>query len=175
MLTTTLPLAIAEDGRVVSGRCLPGFAGSAFRRGENMPTGPKPSTVWIQQEATFWRRSLWERTGARLEPLVACDFELWARFFTTARLYDIEVPLAGFMLHEDQRSHSLRARYHEEARSVLLQHGGRLPAAVTTFGRKLARRMMSSALHAKLGLSEPRPIVSYEAQARRWQIVERYA
>lgn len=174
-LTTTLPLAIDEDGRVVSGQCLPGFSGSAFRRGENMPTGSWPSTVWIQQEATFWRRSLWERAGARLEPLVACDFELWARFFTTARLYGVDVPLAGFRLHDDQRSQSLRARYHEEARNAFSLHGGRLPARATTFGRNLARRVMSGALHARLGLSESRPIVSFEAQSKRWRIVERYA
>lgn len=173
-LTTTLPLAIDETDRVVGGHCLPGFAQAAFRRGENMPMGSWPSTVWIQQEATFWRRSLWERAGARLEPLIACDFELWARFFATARLYGVDVPLAGFRLHDDQRSQSLRARYREEAQIALLRHGGRLPVRATTLCRRLARRMVPGALYARFGLSEPRPIASYEPQIRRWRIIERY-
>jgi hypothetical protein len=45
----------------------------------------------IEQQSTFWRRSLWERSGARLDAqynLVA-HFELWARFCQHAELYGI--------------------------------------------------------------------------------------
>ena len=37
----------------------------------------------IQQESTFWRRSLWEKAGASMDASrrIAGDFELWVRFF----------------------------------------------------------------------------------------------
>jgi glycosyltransferase involved in cell wall biosynthesis len=43
---------------------------------------------FIQQEGTFWRRVLWEKAGAKLEPgfKLAGDLELWTRFFRHADL-----------------------------------------------------------------------------------------
>src|SRR5690606_22754107 len=39
--------------------------------------------MWIQQESTFWRRRLWEMSGAYIDDSVklAVDGELWLRFF----------------------------------------------------------------------------------------------
>jgi hypothetical protein len=53
---------------------------------------------WIQQESTFWRRSLWEKAGATLDTKLkyAADFELWLRFFRHAELYSIKSLLSGF-------------------------------------------------------------------------------
>ena len=44
---------------------------------------------WIQQESTYWRRGLWTRAGARISEAreLACDIELWVRFFRHARLF----------------------------------------------------------------------------------------
>jgi len=53
---------------------------------------------WIQQESTFWRRSLWEKAGSTLDTRLryAADFELWLRFFRHAELYSIKSLLSGF-------------------------------------------------------------------------------
>jgi len=53
---------------------------------------------WIQQESTFWRRSLWERAGGslRIDLQLAGDFELWLRFFRYAKLYSTPAFLGGF-------------------------------------------------------------------------------
>ncbi|HXY49226.1 MAG TPA: glycosyltransferase family 2 protein [Terriglobales bacterium] len=58
---------------------------------------------YIQQESTFWRRSLWERTGSRVDDSrrSASDFELWVRFFRQARLYTVDALIGGFRSHPD--------------------------------------------------------------------------
>ncbi len=173
-LTTLVPVAIDERDRVVAAHRFPGFGRKAFRRGENIPIGGWPRTDWIQQEATFWRRSLWERTGAKLEALVACDFELWARFFNRAPLYGVEVPLAGFRIHRDQRSRSLRGRYNDEAFASFRRHGGRIPGRATTFCQRVLQRIVPGRWRIAFGLSEARPIVRFAEQSGAWQIVEHY-
>lgn len=60
---------------------------------------------WLQQESVFWRRSLWERAGGRIDPSVryACDFALWLRFMDLAPLYHVPVPLGVYRQHEVRR------------------------------------------------------------------------
>jgi glycosyltransferase involved in cell wall biosynthesis len=58
---------------------------------------------YIQQESTFWRRSLWERVGSRVDSSqrYAADFELWLRFFRHAQLYPVDALIGGFRAHGD--------------------------------------------------------------------------
>jgi glycosyltransferase involved in cell wall biosynthesis len=58
---------------------------------------------YIQQESTFWRRSLWERAGGRVDDSrrIAADFELWVRFFRHAQLYTVDALIGGFRAHGD--------------------------------------------------------------------------
>lgn len=76
---------------------------------------------FIQQESTFWRRSLWDRAGGRLDTewKLAADFELWARFFRHARLYSIDALLGGFRFHDSQKTASMLAEYKREAHAVI--------------------------------------------------------
>ncbi len=75
---------------------------------------------WIQQESTFWRRSLWEMASGQISTKysLASDFDLWARFFKYAELYGVNCPLAGFRLQCNQRSKSI-AKYVQEANTSL--------------------------------------------------------
>lgn len=76
---------------------------------------------WIQQESTFWRRSLWERAGGRLETglALAIDFELWMRFFRHARLYSVDAQIGAFRKRDGQRSAALHSEYLAEAQAVV--------------------------------------------------------
>jgi glycosyltransferase involved in cell wall biosynthesis len=58
---------------------------------------------YIQQESTFWRRTLWERAGGRVDDSRrnASDFELWVRFFRYAKLYSVDALIGGFRSHPD--------------------------------------------------------------------------
>jgi glycosyltransferase involved in cell wall biosynthesis len=58
----------------------------------------------IQQESTFWKRSLWEKSGSRMNAdALACDFDLWLRFFDHAQLYTTTAALGGFRYHSSRQ------------------------------------------------------------------------
>jgi glycosyltransferase involved in cell wall biosynthesis len=62
----------------------------------------------IQQESTYWRRSLWDKAGARVDDSGkyghASDFELWVRFFRHASIYSADVLIGGFRSNRDSRT-----------------------------------------------------------------------
>lgn len=64
---------------------------------------------YIPQETVFWRRSLWERTGAGLDATFqfALDWELLLRFQRAgARIVRLPMFLACFRVHEEQKTSS---------------------------------------------------------------------
>lgn len=75
---------------------------------------------YIQQESTFWRRSLWEQAGAKLDTgyRLATDYELWARFFRHAPPFTLDAPLGCFRLRDGQRSVTQKSAYEAEAGAV---------------------------------------------------------
>lgn len=79
---------------------------------------------WIQQESAFWRRSLWEKSGASLDTSLkyAGDFELWFRFFQYEKLYVTTAMLSGFRMREGQLSVKQQTAYEDEIKSVLARH-----------------------------------------------------
>jgi glycosyltransferase involved in cell wall biosynthesis len=76
---------------------------------------------WIQQESTYWRRRLWERAGGSLseEHRLACDFELWIRFFRHARLQTTSGLIGGFRFHARQRTAEQIQAYEGEAQRLV--------------------------------------------------------
>jgi glycosyltransferase involved in cell wall biosynthesis len=58
----------------------------------------------IQQESTFWKRSLWERAGGKLITGWAFDTELWTRFFQQAEHYQATAPLGAFRKGQQSKS-----------------------------------------------------------------------
>ncbi len=155
-LTTLFPMRWDAKGRAV--RCVKrsGYSQGAFAAGENLPAGRWHYEGWIQQESTFWRRSLWERAGGMLNPRwsLAADFDLWARFHRHARLYAVDTPLGGFRLHGDQKTGHQKKLYLSQSRQILEESGGRIPGRVESLMRSVARRS-PEVLHpfcASLGL-----------------------
>jgi glycosyltransferase involved in cell wall biosynthesis len=137
-LTTTAQIRWDADGRIARILNVPGYSREGYFAGEHLPAGRHFSLGWIQQESTFWRRSLWEKAGAQIGagyPL-AGDFELWARFFKHAELYAVEVPLGGFRFHGDQKTGGDRADYMLEAERALAAHGGRREGALAQWKRR---------------------------------------
>jgi len=84
-------------------------------RGENVGVGLVLKNIqdfldgryeWIQQESTFWKRPLWEKTGGNLneEYQFSIDTDLWSRFFLHERLYHLNSIIASFRHHSKCRS-----------------------------------------------------------------------
>ena len=143
-LTTAYPLVWDRHGRAVECSYRGGFDRRAFMRGANLPQGRWHGGAFIQQESTFWRRSLWERAGATIDKgTIAGDFELWARFFGQAELHTVKTPLAGFRVHGDQISVQRRAEYMHAAEEILVRNGGCPDGSM--------RRMLRFILHQSFG------------------------
>jgi glycosyltransferase involved in cell wall biosynthesis len=75
----------------------------------------------VQQESTFWKRSLWEKAGGmiRTDLDYAGDLELWMRFFRHAPFYSVETLLGGYREHGNQKAILHLDRYTREANMVL--------------------------------------------------------
>lgn len=90
---TGRPTHINEEGHTYNIDPVPRWSRVRFLAGFNR---------YIQQESTFWRRSLWEKAGSRVEDSLrmASDFELWVRFFRYAPLYPVDALIGGFRMHQ---------------------------------------------------------------------------
>ena len=76
----------------------------------------------IQQESTFWKRSLWVRSGSsmNLDYKLAGDFELWMRFFESSELISIRTILGGFRIRNtNQLSFDRAEEYSVEVEKIL--------------------------------------------------------
>lgn len=107
------------EGFCVGVRTIPGYSREAFLDGCYLPWGEN-ALGWIQQESTFWRRSLWEKIGNSIPTKLklAGDFDLWSRFYTYADLYGTFSPLSGFRYRIHQRGRQWQ-QYKREAESAL--------------------------------------------------------
>lgn len=77
----------------------------------------------IQQESTFWRRSLHERAGGRIraDGQLMVDAELWSRFFPLEELWQVDTTLGGFRVHAGNRSRVDGQRVLAELREIKQQ------------------------------------------------------
>jgi glycosyltransferase involved in cell wall biosynthesis len=159
-LTTTYPLIWDEYGCATMCVRQDHYSREGFFSGDGIPylsDGPYPKGT-IQQESTFWRRSLWDRVGGYVDSSLqlAGDFDLWARFYKNGELYGVGTPLGGYRAHETQKTASRFYGYVDEARQILVRHGGRyrehkVGHASTLFGR------LSSSVKRKFHIHSPAP------------------
>lgn len=83
----------------------------------------------IQQESCFWRSSLWEKAGAKLDTSLkyAGDYELWLRFFDHAPLHSVRTVLGAFRMRTgNQLSLDRAGDYKTECETVLKSRLNRL-------------------------------------------------
>lgn len=125
-LSARATLAMTPGGSLLGGGRLPGFARRAFLDGVYVsPAAGNPLAVeFIQQESTFWRRSLWQAAdGAgviRRWPL-AGDFALWAAFYRHTPLIGVDGPLGVFRMDRTQRSQTHFRTYLAECDQILTE------------------------------------------------------
>jgi len=142
-ITTLYPLQWDRRGRAVECGRRDGYSRHAFFRGRYVPLFSQCPEGCIQQESTFWRRSLWEQTGARVDASLrlAGDFELWARFFRCVELYGVNTPLGGFRIHPAQKTAQHLEAYSREAERVLREFRGRFDRPIESIAVRLSRQI----------------------------------
>jgi hypothetical protein len=178
-ITSIRPLIWNQNGLAVDNLALLGYSKQAFMNGEHLPECNGLTLEVIQQESTFWRRSLWESAGATLDTTLqfASDFDLWARFYQHSDLIGVRTPLGGFRRHGDQLSLQNQAAYYQEAVISLEKYGGRLQP----FWRGLLRRYLAPLFRhrlrkmgAALTICYPTKIAVYNLDKQRWQLRTAY-
>jgi glycosyltransferase involved in cell wall biosynthesis len=129
-LTTSMVSMTSHDNRLIFGAQINNRSRRWFfsTRGKSFKT-----RGFIPQESTFWRRSLWEKAGAKLETSLkyAGDLELWSRFYKYSSPVLINVPLGIFRYHSEQKT-TLLDEYIKEANNVLSKFP--TPVWVPAFG-----------------------------------------
>lgn len=184
-LTTQRPLIADDGGRIVSCEFVGAFGAGSFHAGVNLPGGAWFARAGVQQESTFWRRSLWELAGGRMatELQYAGDFELWLRFFEHAELHSLDAPLGAHRVHPNQKTEVLDA-YAREAEAALRAAGhapGGGPAGTARravyhgLGRRPLRRMPSALMRPlrAAGLLHAAPTIVWRDGT--WHVVRDYA
>jgi glycosyltransferase involved in cell wall biosynthesis len=130
-----LPNALQNMNRIMSDlpnvNWVQGLNGFIDLEGKIIKTGyPKPFSFikflnkdykFIQQESTFWRRSLWENAGAYMNTdlKLAGDFELWFRFFQYDKLYTSSLPIGSWRRRAGQLSDVQMDKYVAEVYKVI--------------------------------------------------------
>jgi len=146
-LTTLRPAYVDYHGFCINvEHRIPAFSREAFLDGCYITPVPADRTDMlglyptVQQESTFWRRSLWERAGGRLrtEFKLAADFDLWGRFYEHAELYGTLAPLAGFRFQFAQKT-SAWQDYAQDAHRSLVEVRARAGWKGNDFRRRAIR------------------------------------
>jgi glycosyltransferase involved in cell wall biosynthesis len=139
---TGIPSIVDSSGRMVwAAQVAPYYRRQWIARGWYSHLG----LGTIQQESTFWRRSLYESVGGVDRSLKwGGDLDLWRRFAASgADLWQTGVLLAAFREHGRNASRVFRGEYDRESRARWLP-GARIVGYSYSFCRFLWERTASS-------------------------------
>ena len=141
---TGRPTGFNDDGMAVEVLKLRQWSRMPFLAGANR---------YIQQESTFWRRSLWDRAGGRVDDSrrSASDFELWVRFFRYAKLYPVDALIGGFRSHPDSLGLQNLEECHRIQDEIIANELASMPG---TGGLKLFRALSTRVLNNQV-LAKP--------------------
>ena len=116
-LTTSYAIGARADGALVHCKRIDPFLAKYYNQGLYLGVKGIGNCQFIPQEATFWRRDLWDSVGGFDRSCrLAGDYVLWSRFFEHAELYHMEMPLAVYRSRHGQLSSDIDA-YLDECRS----------------------------------------------------------
>lgn len=173
-ITSANPLVWNKEGLCIGCNLRGGFSRHRILRGGYLYGAGWCDEDPIQQESTFWRRSLWELAGGRLDATLkaAGDFELWLRFAKHAELYAVHAPLGGFRYRCGQKT-SVMETYISEARVAMDRNGCRPYSRVSLATQRLANRYLPIWLQARLGFIEPCHLIRHQRRGEGgWHIVK---
>ncbi len=94
---------------------------------------------YIQQEATFWRRELWQKAGAFINTQykLMVDGELWCRFFLHEQIYHINREIGAYRLHGSNRAHKYKIELEAEMRNAVLSLEKKVPSRIRDIAKDL--------------------------------------
>jgi glycosyltransferase involved in cell wall biosynthesis len=170
-LTTNFPSYWDGNANLVLTARVGGVNRKWVREGHYLPYS---GSSIIQQETTFWRRSLWEKAGGYMDGKfrLAGDAELWLRFAKYAEPYCIEAVLGGFRVHKTQQTKVHAGRLMDEAKQLAIRHKIK-PHRISGFWRSLQSRLhwrLRAKVNKHLRIFEKISIVRYDIDRLEWVI-----
>ena len=113
---------------------------------------------WLQQESTFFRKSLFDRVGGlNMQYRLAADFELWCKMFQVSKLYSVNTILGGFRQHGEQLSIEGQNRYEAEVKVICQTYGMRNKIRCCRLNKLWNRWMKKNIIH-------------YSFEEKKWEI-----
>jgi glycosyltransferase involved in cell wall biosynthesis len=177
-ITSIRPLHINSAGKYRHCPSLTGFHKRGFQQGEYVVGKIPFKSGWIPQESTFWRRSIWERAGGKLDNswVMAGDFELWTRFYDLTDLYGVDHPLGIFRHHPEQKTSLYLEKYKSEAETILMSKYGCKKKLINLFARNCVTKLpvFLRKPFNKIGLAYPSRIIIRDVHEQKWKIVDTY-
>ena len=159
-------------GELTPGDSVHGYTKKAFYDGRTLAKS-KNFTGWIQQESTFWQRSLWDKAGGFIsrELRYAMDFDLWARFYEHAELFGVSIPLGGFRIHKEQKTADSMSAYYEEAEKVLGRYGNARLSRRRPFFSEIVRGLLFPEFRMFQGMKAK--FIKYDYTKEKWRTSSR--
>ena len=157
-----LPTVIDDFGKVV-------YTRAARNRAADFYNKKYHDGIFIQQESTYWRRSLWEKAGSHISTdyKYAGDFELWMRFFQSSKLYNIQVIIGAFRFSEsEQLSKNNYEKYLQESDSIVEKYNKATTGKTGSVGAEKKRKLFSFNRRNQL----PDPRIEYDFQKRQFYL-----
>jgi glycosyltransferase involved in cell wall biosynthesis len=157
-----------QEGNPTSINAPPGFSKSLFFSGRYLGTHPGWGGRWIPQESVFWRRSLWEKAGAKFltDRRQYGDFELWSRFWQYSELHILPVPLAAYRCHPETYTARQGKQSVEPCTQIIEASGlGKYRPWEMRWRSRLYR--MSKRLEKTFG--EPARVLHFNQQLNKWR------
>ena len=107
---SAIPTTITREGFLAHRGLKPAYFKALIKRGFYHGAG----LGFIMQESTFWRSSLWEKAGSKVDDLYyGLDYTLWRRFANHASLVPVFTSLAAYRLNPNRKSIKQYAYFEE--------------------------------------------------------------
>lgn len=150
---TSLPSTINDQGYQLYLSQPPLYINSFIKRGWYT----RKFMGFIMQEGTFWRRSLWKKTGGKLDEVpYSMDLKLWQSFAEHEQLYCIQACLASYRLNPNRKNNDNHHNYYKEINAWV-------PESISLLGKVIWRQVSKVTNHLKLS-----PAVYYDQKKLNW-------
>lgn len=137
---TSLPATINEQGSQLYLAQPPLYVRPFIKKGWYT----KKFLGFIMQEGTFWRRSLWDKSGGKLaEVPYSMDMKLWQSFAKYTRPYVVETNLAAYRLNPARKNNDSHQKYYQEINAWV-------PEKISLVGKFFWRQVVKIAHYTNL-------------------------
>lgn len=151
---TGLPSTISQEGYQVYLAQPPLYIRALIKKG----LYTRKMLGFIMQEGTFWRRSLWEKIGGKLDEVpYSMDMRLWKKFAKFTPLYCVETCLASYRLNPHRKNNDNHQKYYQEIND-------RWPKNLAILIKFFWRQIAKIAHHSKL-----KPSIYYDQNKSCWK------